>query len=199
MIQYPSKRKSVQFQGISTKNRGMSLENDLNITNEYYRVHEIANIHKKPIPVQVVSVSYPSRNQAKITEAYYKTPSTTDYNGIVQGHYIDFEAKEVADMHRFSFNRIHQHQIEHLRNIVLHQGCAFLIIRFVKHDQTFFVPFEKFDTEFKSTTRQSIPLAWFQSECDIIQTGFTPPLDYIPHVLQWIKEQYEKQHPRHNE
>ena len=70
--------------------------------------------------------------------------------------------------------------------------CAFLIIRFIKHDQTFFVPFEKFDSEFKNTKRQSIPLAWFQSECDIIQHGFTPPIDYIPHVQQWIKEQHEK-------
>ena len=194
MIQYPTKRKPVQSQGVSTKNRGMSLEHDLNITNEYYRVHEIANVHKKPTPVQVVSVSYPSRNLAKITEAYYKTPSTTDYNGIYLGTYIDFEAKEVTDMHRFSFGRIHLHQIEHLRSIVRHNGCAFLIIRFIKHDQTFFVPFEKFDLEFKTTTRRSIPLAWFQSECVIIQHEFTPPIDYLPHVQQWIKEQHEKRH-----
>lgn len=192
MIQYPTKRKSVQSQGVSTKNRGMSLEHDLNITNEYYRVHEIANVHKKPTPVQVVSVSYPSRNQAKITEAYYKTPSTTDYNGIFLGTYIDFEAKEVTDIHRFSLGRIHLHQIEHLRSIIQHGGCAFLIIRFIKHELTFFVPFEKFDIEIKTTTRRSIPLAWFHSECDIIQHGFTPPIDYLPYVQQWIKEQNEK-------
>ncbi len=192
MIQYPTKKKTSDQKGISTRNRGMSLEDDLNLTNEYYRIHELANVHKKPTPVQVVSVSYPSRNQAKIVEAYYKTPSTTDYNGVTQGVYFDFEAKEVTDQQRFSLQRIHQHQIDHLRDIVKHMGCAFLIIRFVKHDVTFFVPFDKFDQEMKSTQRRSIPLSWFQSECAIIQHGFTPPLHYLPHVHQWIKEKYEK-------
>jgi recombination protein U len=192
MIQYPTKRKPMKESAISTKNRGMSLEFDLNSTNEYYRVHQLANVHKKPTPIQVVSVSYPSRNQAKIVEAYYKTPSTTDYNGVTQGIYFDFEAKEVTDMNRFALPRIHDHQIKHLKDIMFHQGCAFLIIRFVKHDLTFFVPFEKFYKEYTTTKLRSIPLSWFQSECDIIQHGFTPPLNYLPHVHKWIKEKYVK-------
>lgn len=192
MIHYPTKRKPQKSSAISTKNRGMSLEHDLNLSNEYYRVHELANVHKKPTPIQVVSVSYPSRNQAKIVEAYYKTPSTTDYNGVTQGVYFDFEAKEVTDMQRFSLQRIHQHQIQHLRSVVKHQGCAFLILRFVKHDVTFFVPFEKFDREYSTTKRASIPLSWFQSECDIIPQGFAPPIDYLPYVVKWIKEKHEE-------
>ena len=36
---------------ISHKNRGMNLESDLNITNEYYRDIDKAYIYKKPTPI----------------------------------------------------------------------------------------------------------------------------------------------------
>ena len=97
MVKYPNLKKvNKEKQQIKsyTSNLGMTLESDLDSTNEYYLVNNIAVIHKKPTPIQIVDVSYPSRNKAKIVEAYYKTPSTTDYNGIYQGRYIDFDAKE---------------------------------------------------------------------------------------------------------
>ena len=75
---------------ISHANRGMSLEYDLNITNNYYLDNNIACIHKKPTPIQVVRVNYTSKKKAIINEAFFKTPSTTDYNGIYNGKYIDF-------------------------------------------------------------------------------------------------------------
>lgn len=71
-------------------NRGMSLEKDINQSNTYYLNEDIAVIHKKPTPVTIVKVDYPARNKAKITEAYYAESSTTDYNGIYKGKYIDF-------------------------------------------------------------------------------------------------------------
>ena len=87
MIGYPNK-KSIPVSHQVRDNymgRGMSLEDDLNKSNEYYLEIERAVIHKKPIPVQIVRVDYPQRSAAKIVEAYYKTPSTTDYNGIYHG------------------------------------------------------------------------------------------------------------------
>ena len=74
--------------------RGMSLENDLNDSNAYYCSCDRALIHKKPTPIQVVKVDYPERSAAKITEAYYKTPSTTDYNGIYRGRAIDLKQRK---------------------------------------------------------------------------------------------------------
>ena len=95
--------------------RGMSLENDLNDSNAYYCSCDRALIHKKPTPIQVVKVDYPERSAAKITEAYYKTPSTTDYNGIYRGRAIDFEAMETRQKTSFPCKSIHPHQIEHLK------------------------------------------------------------------------------------
>ena len=66
----------------SYSNRGMSLEEDINLTNHYYLETKKAIIHKKPTPVQIVKVDYPKRSAAVIKEAYFKQASTTDYNGL---------------------------------------------------------------------------------------------------------------------
>src|SRR5574344_2227158 len=115
-------------------NRGMGLEADINCTNEYYLLKNIASIYKKPTPITIAKVDY--SNQV-IKEAYFKTPSTTDYNGIYKGKYIDFEAKETKNKTSFPLSNIHEHQIEHLKRIVKHGGIGFIIVRFVTLDKTY--------------------------------------------------------------
>ena len=116
MINYPIKRKSL-VKTTNYANLGMTLESDIEATNTYYLNHGIAVIHKKPTPVQVVNVSYPARNKAKITEAKFKTPSTTDFNGVYKGYYIDFDAKETNSTTSMPLKNVHPHQIEHLKNV----------------------------------------------------------------------------------
>ena len=62
-------------------NRGMGLENDISETNKYYRINDIAIIYKKPTPITISKVDYPSRINAVIKEGYFRTHSTTVYNG----------------------------------------------------------------------------------------------------------------------
>ena len=73
-------------------NRGMNLEHDITLSNDYYRNIDKAIIYKKPTPITIAKVNYPSRREAIIKEGYFKTPSTTDYNGIYKGkfRYLQF-------------------------------------------------------------------------------------------------------------
>jgi recombination protein U len=90
-MNYPNKKEHSNKVCIEYGNRGMTLESDINSSNKYYLDNDIALIYKKPTPIKVVKVNYIKN---KITEGYYEVPSTTDYNGIYKGKYIDFEAKE---------------------------------------------------------------------------------------------------------
>ena len=136
-MKYPNGIKKDYINIKSHSNRGMNLENDLNDTNNYYLNNNIAIIYKKPTPITINKVDYKSRKDAVIKEAHFKTPSTTDYNGIYKGKYIDFEAKETKSETSFPLNNIHKHQIEHLIKIYKHGGIGFIIVRFTKLNKTY--------------------------------------------------------------
>jgi len=133
----PTPNKNKSKKEITYSNRGMTLEDDLNTTNAYYLANNIAVIHKKPTPIQIVHVDYQSRSTAVIKEAYFRQASTTDYNGVWGGRYIDFEAKETKNTTSFPLNNFHDHQIKHMKSVVEHKGIAFVILRFVKTDELF--------------------------------------------------------------
>lgn len=165
--------------------RGMTLEKDLDKTNEYYLNTDCAVIHKKPTPVQIVNVDYPSRNKAKISEAYFKVPSTSDYNGIYKGRYIDFEAKETKNTSRFPFINIHDHQVLHMRQCMSQGGIVFLIIRFSVMGETYMMPFEYFDKHwniYMNGGRKSIKYEDIKNSSILLKERMNPRLDYISAV-----------------
>jgi len=181
MFNYPNK-KSNFIQKTKYSNRGMELEEDINFANKYYLNNDIAVIHKKPIPIQIVDVNYPNRASAMITKAFYKTPSTTDYNGLWNGKYIDFEAKETNSATSFSLNNIHKHQIEHMQKILNHGGITFIIVRFKKIDKTFLLPFKRFVFFFNRAQaggRKSIKLSEFEATAFELSFNYKIRLDYI--------------------
>ena len=151
------------IKNISTySNRGMDLENDINDTNKYYLDNDIAVIYKKPTSVTIHKAEYPGPHEAIIKEAYFKTPSTTDYNGVYKGKYIDFEAKETKSKTSFSLDNIHPHQIEHLKRIENHNGIAFLIVRFTTLNETYLIFAKDFLDFINKEERKSIPLNYFK-------------------------------------
>lgn len=180
-MNFPIKREE-RKKIVNKANLGMDLETIINESNEYYLINDIAIIHKKPTPVQIVKVDYPARNKAVITEAYYKIPSTTDYNGIYKGKYIDFEAKENHSKTSFPLKNIHPHQIEHLKKIIKHGGIGFLIVYWSTYNEYYLLPFDVciryWDQSFKDG-RQSIPYQTFVDEAYIIKEGYLPRLNYL--------------------
>lgn len=152
----------------------MTLEHEINDTNKYYLEQNIAVIYKKPTPIKVVK-----QINEKIVNAYFEKPSTTDYNGLYKGKYIDFEAKETKNKTSFPLKNIHPHQIKHLENIINHNGICFLIVRFTNINETYLLFGKDFIQFIKTQKRKSIPLTYFKEKGHIIKDKLMPKVDYI--------------------
>lgn len=178
-MNYPSGIKKQKSNNIIYSNRGMSLESDINETNKYYEEMKIAYIYKKPTPIKITKVDYPSRDKAIIKEAFFTVPSTTDYNGIYKGKYIDFEAKETRNKTAFPLSNIHEHQIKHIKNIYEENGIVFLIIRFNFYNETYLLKAKDLIDFINNNERKSIPYKYFQEKAYIIKDNYRPRLDYL--------------------
>lgn len=184
---YPSGINKTYINQFTYSNRGMNLEEDLNITNSYYLNNDIAIIYKKPTPITINKVDYPSRKDAVIKEAHFKIPSTTDYNGIYKGKYIDFEAKETKNKTSFPLNNIHNHQIKHLENINKHGGIGFIIVRFTGINKTYLLFVNELLNFINNEKRKSIPIDYFEKNGYLIKEGFNPRLDYLKIIDERIR------------
>lgn len=190
MINYPNKKNTFQKAKTTHSNRGMSFENMINESNDYYLAHNVAIIHKKPIPIQIVKVDYPSRSGAVIKEAYYKVPSTTDYNGIYKGKYIDFEAKETKNKTSFPFSNIHPHQIEHLYQTYKHGGISFVLIFFKTLDEIYLLESQYLKEYYDRSLsgRKSITIDEIREKGHQVIEKLAPRIDYLKVVEGMIKE-----------
>lgn len=192
IFHYPNGRKYVNNVQTTTKQtlpkninygkRGMTLEEDLNETNAYYLAQNKAVIHKKPTPVQIVDVHYPKRSAAVIKEAYFKQASTTDYNGVYRGKYLDFEAKETKNTTSFPLQNFHEHQINHMKQVIDQQGIAFIILRFSVTEEIYVMEAQHLIAFWsrmlnggrKSITKKEVELTSFK-----VPIGLQPRIDYL--------------------
>lgn len=170
---------------INYGNRGMNLENEINLSNKYYLDNNIAFIYKKPTPIKIVKVDY-SNNSAIIKEAFFESPSTTDYNGLYKKKYIDFEAKETMVIN-FPLANIHEHQIKHLDIISKMGGIGFLIVSFVKVNEIYVLSNEKLQEFLDTNKRKSIPLEYFRTNGYKIDLKYNLRLDYIKIIDKLIE------------
>lgn len=177
-MKYPDKIKKTGIKNIDFSNRGMNLEFDLNITNKYYLDNNIAIVYKKPTPIKVINVDYNNKGH-EINKAYFEKPSTTDYNGIYKGKYIDFEAKEVKNSKYFPLSNIHKHQLKHIFSVLEHGGISFIIVRFEKLNKTFYLDGKILQAFINKNERSSIPLEVFENDGHLIKEKYNIRINYI--------------------
>jgi recombination protein U len=194
MVNYPNKKKQPVNQNwpvheekkLYTAYRGMNLEEDLNESNRAYLEQDIAVIYKEPTPIQIVKFDYPRRAAATIVEAYYQKPSTTDYNGLYRGHYIDFEAKETK-VDYFPFKNISEHQILHLERVLKHGGIAFLMLAFTSREEVYLIDASYVTASYRKDEKK-ITYVQAQTYGHLVRQGFAPRL----HYLEILDEYYFK-------
>ena len=154
----------------------MGLESDINLTNEYYIKEKKAYIYKKPTPIKISKVDY---SRSKIVEAFFDTQSTLDYNGIYKGKYIEFDAKETNNKTSFPLANIHNHQIEHIKNILSQNGVVFLIVRFNLIDKNYLLMGKDLIDFIDCNDRKSIPIDYFEDKAYNLEVKYIPRLDYL--------------------
>ena len=154
----------------------MTLEEDINLTNLYYKEKRIALIYKKPIPIKVLKVN---ETKTRIKDGFYEQKSTLDYSGIYKERYIEFDAKETNSKTSFPLANIHKHQIEHIKDILYYKGIAFLVVRFNYHNKTFILPGDVLISYLNTTLKKSIPYSFFLNNCKEISIKYAPRLDYL--------------------
>lgn len=180
-----SKKKQAPKKDHSFAKRGMTLEEDINASNESYLAFGKAVIHKKPTPVQIVQVDYPKRSAAVIKEAYFRQASTTDYNGVYKGFYLDFEAKETKNKQSFPLKNFHEHQIAHMKQCIEQQAICFVLLRFSLSNRLFLLEATKlisfWDLQ-NNEGRKSIPLEELEKSGYELYYGLSPRIPYLDAV-----------------
>lgn len=169
----------------SFANRGMALENDINETNKYYREYDIALIYKNPTPIRITKTNY---QNMRITDGFFESPSTLDYNGVYKGYYIEFDAKETRSKTSFTINNIHKHQIEYIEKVIKHKGIVFLIVRFTLLNENYILKGKDLINFINNNERKSIPLSFFKENCYKLDIKYAPRLDYIKYIDWLINE-----------
>ena len=162
------------------KNRGMFLENIINDSNTYYNSIDRSLIYKKPTPIKVLNVSYPSNTSHLIDKAVYSSISTLDYNGIYRGKYIEFDAKECHNKASFPLSNIKPHQLEHIKRVIKQKGIVFLII--FMNNNFYLLKGEDLIEYINNTDKKSIGFEYLEKIGYKINESYTPRLKYLDTV-----------------
>ena len=186
-MNYPGNIKKEYHKIVNYGNRGMELEELINKTNEKLVEDDIAIIYKKPTPIAVVKYNY---NSKRITDAYYQTQSTLDYNGIYKGYYIEFDAKN-TNQNNLPLSNIAEHQIKHIKRIISHDGIVFLIIMIL--NEIYVLDGIDVINFIDNNKRKSIPYEYINKNGIKVDFNYLKGVNYIPAIEELIRRKHEKE------
>ena len=184
MINYPTLKKVEDYKNNKNDfraNQGMGLEEMINKTNAYYLNNNIAFVNKRPTSIKVIKTS----SKYTITEAVFEAPSTLDYVGVCDGHYLDFEAKETKNKKGFPLSNIANHQINAMKAIIKQKGISFAIIYLRMYNEIYLLD-ANILIDYYDNNKSIIPYEDIKSKGNIIKEGYFALVDYI----KVVKEKY---------
>ena len=88
-----SQEKPVKSSSFSHGNRGMNLEQDINLSNEYYKQQGLCLVTKRPTPINVVQVDY--SKGAIITNAYFERVARAASLDVAKAQFLEDVSKLV--------------------------------------------------------------------------------------------------------
>ena len=174
MINYPTKKTNQNRKVNNLANKGMALEEMINKANEYYKIHDIAFVNKRPTPIKVMKTD----GKYKITEGVFLNASTLDYVGVFQGCYLDFEAKETSSKTGFPLSNLAQHQLESIELVIKHKGYSFVLIYLKAFEETYLVD-GNYILNVNKSGLKTIPYQQIKENGTLVKPGFGIMLDYI--------------------
>ena len=100
---------------------------------------------------------------------------------------MEFDAKETRSKTSFPISNIHKHQIEHIKKVLHFGGIPFLVVRFTLLSQTYILLGSDLIDFLDANSRKSIPLEYFKLKGFLVELKYTPRLDYIKIIDNFIK------------
>ena len=157
-------------------NMGMAFEADVSRSCDYYREKEVADIYKRPTPIKVVKMS--KTKKGMIEEAYFQEKSTTDYVGIYEGKYIDFECKETIH-DAIPYHMIREQQYRHLALISKLGGIGFFLVSFKKYQEVYLIDCRKILAVEEDGKHLGLKREFFQKQGTLVERSYLPPYRLI--------------------
>lgn len=162
-------------------NRGMFLETIINRTIEYFKNKKVAYLSKRYLPVKIYSF------QGNQVQGWLNQKTQTDYYGVYDGYYLDFEAKQTLN-NSFIIANLRSHQYEHLVNVSNFGAISFLIVYFAKSDCFFILDFIFFINFIKTNPDlKKIDLSFFEQKGYLVELIYPGVLNLEPIFKQLIK------------
>jgi recombination protein U len=167
--------------------RGMAFENLLEYTNTIYANKGKAVISKRATPMKIISKTRMPGQHICV----FDKKSTVDYDGVYQGHSIQFEAKSTQEK-RFPLDMITKDQVAFLNKAEEQGAICFVLVELRALNTVFLVPnkmLQKYVKDAQSGGRKSIPLDEMEVYAWLVESKNGYPLDYLSVVDKLIESE----------